>query len=125
MTDRDLRFGDLFNLVCHPDYLMVAWDHVAHNKGARTSGIDGVTVRQIAENGQVGALIAGIAASLKDAYAGQASADPEAGRQVASAGDPDGDRPGGAAVLENGAGTDLRGRLLAGLLRVPAKTASP
>jgi RNA-directed DNA polymerase len=65
-TDRDLRFGDLFNLVCHPDYLMVAWDHVAHNKGARTSGIDGVTVRQIAENGQVGALIAGIAASLKD-----------------------------------------------------------
>ena len=46
-TDRDVRFGDLFNLVCHPDYLRVAWDHVAHNKGARTAGIDGVTVRQI------------------------------------------------------------------------------
>ena len=34
-ADRATRFGDLFNLVCHPDYLLVAWDHVAHNKGAR------------------------------------------------------------------------------------------
>jgi RNA-directed DNA polymerase len=65
-TDRQTRFGDLFNLVCHPGYLLVAWEHVAHNKGARTSGIDGVTVRQIAEAGQVGAFLAGIAASLKD-----------------------------------------------------------
>lgn len=28
-TDRGARFGDLFNLVCHPDYLLVAWEHVA------------------------------------------------------------------------------------------------
>ena len=42
-----MRFGDLFNLVCHPDYLLVAWEHVARNKGARTAGIDGVTVRRI------------------------------------------------------------------------------
>jgi RNA-directed DNA polymerase len=25
-TDRDARFGDLFNLVSGPDYLMVAWE---------------------------------------------------------------------------------------------------
>jgi RNA-directed DNA polymerase len=66
MTDRERRFGDLFNLVCHPGYLLVAWEHVARNKGARTAGVDGVTVRQIGASGQVGAFLAGIAASLKD-----------------------------------------------------------
>lgn len=66
MTGRTLRFGDLFNLVCHPDYLMVAWEHVARNKGARTADVDGVTVRQLSVSGQVGAFLAGIAASLKD-----------------------------------------------------------
>jgi RNA-directed DNA polymerase len=65
-TDRDVRFGDLFNLVCHPVHLLVAWEHVAHNKGARTAGIDGVTVRQIIQSGQVGAFLAGIASALKD-----------------------------------------------------------
>ena len=65
-ADRMMRFGDLFNLVCHPDYLLVAWDHVAHNKGARTAGIDGVTVRQIEQRGEIGAFLSGIAASLRD-----------------------------------------------------------
>jgi RNA-directed DNA polymerase len=65
-TDRSARFGDLFNLVSHPAYLLVAWEHVARNKGARTAGVDGVTVRQIAQRGEVGAFLAGIAASLRD-----------------------------------------------------------
>src|SRR5690606_29210704 len=39
-ADRCERFGDLFNLVSHPDYLSVAWEHVARNKGARTAGVD-------------------------------------------------------------------------------------
>jgi len=65
-TDRTLRFGDLFNLVSRPDYLLVAWEHVAGNKGARTAGIDGVTVRQIVQRGEVGALLSGIAADLRD-----------------------------------------------------------
>jgi RNA-directed DNA polymerase len=65
-TDRATRFGDLFNLVCHPVYLLVAWEHVARNKGARTAGIDGVTVRGIEQRGEVGAFLSGIATSLKD-----------------------------------------------------------
>jgi RNA-directed DNA polymerase len=65
-TDRTLRFGDLFNLVSRPDYLLVAWEHVARNKGARTAGIDGVTVRQIEQGGQVGVFLCGIAAGLRD-----------------------------------------------------------
>lgn len=66
MTGRDTRFGDLFNLVCHPSYLTVAFEHVAHNKGARTAGVDGVTARQIVADGQVGAFLNSVAASLKD-----------------------------------------------------------
>lgn len=66
MTDREARFGDLFNLVCHPTHLLVAFEHVAANKGARTAGVDGVTVRQIVADGQVGAFLANVAASLKD-----------------------------------------------------------
>lgn len=65
-TDRTARFGDLFNLVSHPDYLLVAWEHVARNKGARTAGVDGVTVRQISQRGEIGVFLAGIAAALRD-----------------------------------------------------------
>jgi RNA-directed DNA polymerase len=35
------RFDDLFNLVTDPAFLMVAWDRVRHNKGAKTAGVDG------------------------------------------------------------------------------------
>ncbi len=45
--DRDTRFGDLFNLVCHPSYLLVAWEVVARNTGARTAGIDGLTAGRV------------------------------------------------------------------------------
>ena len=65
-TDRTSRFGDLFNLVPHPDFLFLAWEHVARNKGARTAGIDGVTVRAVEQRGEVGAFLSGIAASLRD-----------------------------------------------------------
>lgn len=34
------RFDDLFNLVCDPTFLLVAWDRVSGNTGARTAGVD-------------------------------------------------------------------------------------
>ncbi len=37
------RFDDLFNLVADPAFLLVAWDRVRGNKGARTAGVDGQT----------------------------------------------------------------------------------
>src|ERR1017187_6158802 len=40
-------FGDLFNLVCDPAFLVHAFGRVASNAGARTAGIDGMTVAQI------------------------------------------------------------------------------
>ena len=33
------RFDDLFNLVCDPAFLALAWDRVRGNKGARTAGV--------------------------------------------------------------------------------------
>jgi RNA-directed DNA polymerase len=41
--DRDRRFDDLFNLVADPAFLVVAWDRVRFNKGARSAGVDGQT----------------------------------------------------------------------------------
>jgi RNA-directed DNA polymerase len=35
------RFDDVFNLVTDPAFLLVAWDRVRHNKGAKTAGVDG------------------------------------------------------------------------------------
>jgi RNA-directed DNA polymerase len=40
-------FGDLFNLVCDPAFLACAFERVAANAGAKTAGIDGVTVAQV------------------------------------------------------------------------------
>ena len=35
------RFDDLYNLVCDPAFLLVAWARVRSNKGARSAGVDG------------------------------------------------------------------------------------
>ncbi|MCA1822397.1 MAG: group II intron reverse transcriptase/maturase [Pseudonocardia sp.] len=45
--DSHRRFDDLFNLVTDPAFLLVAWDRVRNNKGARTAGVDGETARYI------------------------------------------------------------------------------
>jgi RNA-directed DNA polymerase len=41
--DPHRRFDDLFNLVADPAFLLVAWERVRGNKGARTAGVDGET----------------------------------------------------------------------------------
>jgi RNA-directed DNA polymerase len=45
--DPGRRFGDLFNLVCDPAFLVHAWERVSTNKGARTAGIDRATAAQV------------------------------------------------------------------------------
>ena len=39
--DPHRRFDDLYNLVCDPAFLLVAWVRVRSNKGARSAGVDG------------------------------------------------------------------------------------
>lgn len=46
-TDPGRRFDDLFNLVCDPATLKIAWTRVAGNTGARSAGIDGVRATDI------------------------------------------------------------------------------
>ena len=45
VADPGRRFDDLANLVYDPAFLVVAWDRVRANKGARTAGVDGVAPR--------------------------------------------------------------------------------
>jgi RNA-directed DNA polymerase len=40
-NDPDRVFADLFNLVVDPAFLMIAWDRVRGNQGARSAGVDG------------------------------------------------------------------------------------
>ena len=47
-SDSDRCFDDLYNLVHDPAFLVVAWNRVRGNRGARTAGVDGVVPRSIA-----------------------------------------------------------------------------
>jgi RNA-directed DNA polymerase len=47
IDDPDRRFDDLFNLVADPAFLVVAWNRVHKNRGARSAGVDGVAPRSI------------------------------------------------------------------------------
>lgn len=42
INDPGRRFDDVFNLVCDPAVLVVAWTRVRGNKGKRSAGVDGV-----------------------------------------------------------------------------------
>ncbi len=63
ISDPDRRFDDLYNLVYDPAFLVVAWDRVRSNKGARSAGIDGIAPRSIEPGG--GEFLEGIRDDLK------------------------------------------------------------
>ena len=64
--DAHRRFDDLFNLVCDPAFLLVAWDRVRGNKGARTAGMDGQTAFTIEAEQGVEVFLDGLRSALKD-----------------------------------------------------------
>lgn len=64
--DRHRRFDDLFNLVADPGFLLVAWDQVRGNKGARTAGVDGRTAVVIEAGQGVGVFLDDLRSTLKD-----------------------------------------------------------
>ena len=59
------RFGDLFNLVYDPAFLVHAWERVSTNKGAQTAGIDKATAAMIETWVGVEAFLGQIRDSLK------------------------------------------------------------
>ncbi len=62
-ADPGRRFDDLANLVSDPAFLVVAWNRVRGNRGARTAGVDGVKPRAIGPG--AGKLLAGLRDALK------------------------------------------------------------
>jgi RNA-directed DNA polymerase len=63
--DEPARFGDLFNLVCDPATLLVAWERVKRNRGSRTAGVDGQTRTRVEQLG-VDGVLAELRQELKD-----------------------------------------------------------
>jgi group II intron reverse transcriptase/maturase len=61
--DPDRRFDDLYNLVYDPAFLVVAWNRVRGNRGARSAGVDGVQPRSIVFG--AGRLLPGLRDELK------------------------------------------------------------
>jgi RNA-directed DNA polymerase len=59
-------FGDLFNLVADPAFLLVAWDRVRSNKGAKTAGVDGRTALSIVLRVGIEEFLDGLRAVLRD-----------------------------------------------------------
>ena len=63
--DENKRFGDLFNLLCDPATLVVAWERVKQNRGSKTAGVDGETRKRIEQTG-VENVLSELRQSLRD-----------------------------------------------------------
>ena len=110
--DPDRRFDDLFNLVTDPSFLLMAWERVEGNKGAHSAGVDGRTAVFVRERIGVDDFLAELRDQLRSRrfrpLPVRERMIPKPGvAQAASAGYSDRGRPGGAGVLEAGAGADL------------------
>jgi RNA-directed DNA polymerase len=64
-ADRGRRFDDLFNFVCDPATLIVAFDRVAGNAGANTPGVDGWTVAYVEASVGMPGFLSDLRAQLK------------------------------------------------------------
>ena len=65
VADPGRRFDDLFNFVCDPATLMLAFTRVAGNRGARSAGVDGLTVAAVAEQMGVPVFLEDLRESLR------------------------------------------------------------
>ena len=64
-ADAGRRFDDLFNFVYDPATLIVAFDRVAGNQGARSAGVDGLTVADVEQQIGVPGFLDDLRARLK------------------------------------------------------------
>ncbi len=64
-NDPDRRFDDLYNLVCDPAFLAVAWRRVRGNRGARSAGVDGETAHYVTAVRGEQAFLSELRAALK------------------------------------------------------------
>ena len=127
--DPHRRFDDLFNLVTDPAFLLVAWDRVRGNKGARTAGVDGRPPRYIEAGYGVEVFLDRLRSPVEGPQlppgSGAGADDPKPDGKLRRLGIADGRRPGGPGVAEAGVGADLRGGLPPVFLRVPPESTGP
>ena len=64
-SDPHRRFDDLFNLVCDPAFLQIAWYRVRNNRGGKTAGVDGATAYGIEAGMGVDVFLARLREELK------------------------------------------------------------
>jgi RNA-directed DNA polymerase len=64
--DPHRRFDDVFNLVADPAFLLVAWDRVRRNRGAKTAGVDGQSAYYVQAVVGAGEFLGRLRMSLKD-----------------------------------------------------------
>src|SRR6476646_3271597 len=65
-ADAGRRFDDLFNFVCDPATLLVAFERVAGNHGANTPGVDGLTAAHVEEVVGLSGFLDDLRTCLKD-----------------------------------------------------------
>jgi RNA-directed DNA polymerase len=126
-ADPGRRFDDLFNLVADPAFLLVAWDRVRGNRGARTAGVDRRTASSIERQVGVENYLDTLRSTLKDRSFRPL---PLRERTIPKSGGKQ-RRLGIATItdrvvqasLKLGAGADLRDGLLPVQLRVPPESA--
>ena len=125
VQDEQQRFGDLFNLVCDPATLLVAWERVKRNRGSRTAGVDGQTrkhVEQMGVDGVLAKLRQELKAGTYRPLPARERLIPKRSRKLRSLGistvrdriAPDGGQARARA--------DLRGRVLPDLVRIQARS---
>lgn len=66
LDDPDRRFDDVFNLICDRATLVVAWERVSGNRGARTAGVDAVTRYHVEDRMGVIPFLEELRSSLRD-----------------------------------------------------------
>lgn len=64
--DPERRFCDLWNLVCDPATLLVAWSRVSANRGSRTAGVDSMTRHRVERELGTERLLRELRAELKE-----------------------------------------------------------
>ncbi|MFE3413616.1 hypothetical protein ACFXMT_36500 [Streptomyces mirabilis] len=122
-AEPERRFSDVFNLICDRSTLLVAWERVSGNQGARTAGVDAVTRHHVEDYGVI-PFLEELRSSLKDgsftALPVKQAVIPKKGGKVRYLGIPtlrDRVAQGGPQA---GSGADFRGRFLPVQLRVSA-----
>jgi RNA-directed DNA polymerase len=126
IDDAHRRFDDLYNLVCDPAFLVVAWNRVRGNKGARTAGVDGVKPRSIVFGDT---FLTGLRADLKARQfvplPVREKLIPKKSGKLRGSRHPDRTGPHRPGSPQAGARADLRGGLPAVFLRLPSRTPGP